>query len=218
MFSTAFFHISYSYFLDFFQLSCRKDLIKKVKYLHYNYYSTVMIDRKTREKIIKLWKDGESKTSIKKKTGKSFPTIRKVIREAGLDEGRGKKVPTVEDELLEERVKKLEEEIERIKQSVESGNKKEKADPFLDIPAVDTFVINLERNWPYRTNPPFQILRNGLPIWDLPRILGMVFPQSTANRIVRKVEELGGRGEIYEVQITHNLRGDPDIKVQALST
>lgn len=40
-----------------------------------------MIDDKTREKILMLWRQGESKSSIKRKTNISLPTIRKVIKE-----------------------------------------------------------------------------------------------------------------------------------------
>ncbi|MCK4819230.1 hypothetical protein KA005_25885 [bacterium] len=42
-----------------------------------------MIDKKTREKIIKLKEDGCSNTEVKKKTGASLPTIRKILKEAG---------------------------------------------------------------------------------------------------------------------------------------
>jgi hypothetical protein len=44
-----------------------------------------MIDRKTREKIIKLKEDGCSNSEIKKKTGVSAPTIRKIIKETSYE-------------------------------------------------------------------------------------------------------------------------------------
>ena len=42
-----------------------------------------MIDKETREKILNLWRENYTKTEIKKKTGVSLPTIRKIIREGG---------------------------------------------------------------------------------------------------------------------------------------
>lgn len=49
-----------------------------------------MIDKKTREKIVKLKEEGYSNTEIKNKTGVSYPTIRKILREEGFETGRGK--------------------------------------------------------------------------------------------------------------------------------
>jgi len=99
--------------------------------------------------------------------------------------------------------------------AVKSKIENESVDSTIHLPQNDIFKINLSRNYPYRTNSPFQILRNGLPIWDLPRILGMIFPSSIANRIIYEVEALGSHG-IYEVQLEHMASGIPNITVQSL--
>ena len=63
-----------------------------------------MIDVETRNRILELWKKGNSKTAIKDETGVSLPTVRKIIKEAGLD----KKPSQHEVPSLEERVKAME--------------------------------------------------------------------------------------------------------------
>ena len=63
-----------------------------------------MIDVKTRDRILELWKNGYSKSAIKRKTDVSLPTIRKIIRDAGLDN----KLKQHEEPDLEERVKAME--------------------------------------------------------------------------------------------------------------
>jgi hypothetical protein len=46
-----------------------------------------MIDSKTRKKVIALWRNGENKASIQRKTKVSQPSIRKIIDEIELEEG-----------------------------------------------------------------------------------------------------------------------------------
>jgi len=84
-----------------------------------------MIDSETRAEVVSLWKKGIPKARIKKLTGISLPSVRKIITASERDQG----------ETLE--------------------------DPY----PVDTFIINNSRNWPYRSNPPLQCLRNGAPLW-----------------------------------------------------
>lgn len=45
-----------------------------------------MIDDKTREEILMLWSQGESKSNIKRITGVSLPSIRRIIKESKLTE------------------------------------------------------------------------------------------------------------------------------------
>jgi hypothetical protein len=99
--------------------------------------------------------------------------------------------------------------------AVKSKVENESVDSTIPLPPKDSFIINLSRNYPYRTNPPFQILRNGLPIWDLHRILGMIFPSTIAYRIVNEVEALGSHG-VYDVQLEHTASGIPNITIQSL--
>jgi hypothetical protein len=41
-----------------------------------------MIDKETRRRILELWRDGKTKTAIRKETGISAPSIRQIIRES----------------------------------------------------------------------------------------------------------------------------------------
>ena len=173
-----------------------------------------MIDINTRRKILKLKEEGHSNAKIRELVGVSLPTIRKILLEADHDDGRKKNAPATDVEVLEEKIKRLEEQIDGLKRSRDSALISDDWST-QKIQPVDTFVVNLSRNWPYRTNTPFQILRNGVPFWDLRRILSMIFPISTANKIVYEIEKLDLKG-IFEVQVMHNFHGAPQITVQSL--
>jgi len=171
-----------------------------------------MIDRKTREKIIKLWKDGESKTSIKKKTGVSLPTIRKVIKEAGSEKEpstNNVKPQPIEFKDLEERLLNVEEAIER-----HEGW-------WSEVPTSTKLIINLTRNWPYGSNPPLECLKNGVPIYDLERLLGKILPLKPVKFIIKEIKKHRGSGNVlsgtmYEVRISRGSWGIEDISVQPL--
>ena len=74
----------------------------------------------------------------------------------------------------------------RIKKMYYEGNRK--------------FLINLMWNHPYGTNHPFAILQNGLPLWDLPTILGKVIAPEAVTIVIDKIKVLGGTGKCYEVR------------------
>ena len=175
-----------------------------------------MIDKKTRKKILDLWKKGESKASIQRKTRVSQPTIRKILQATGSDEIMIKDRTDLDSSNLEKRITRLEEEVKYLKLSREDTLNNKSAHSSHCLPQKDIFTINLERNTPYLDNPPFLMMRNGLPLYDLPRVLGLVYPASIANAIVGKIEDLGGRGHTYEVQITHHIDGIPDIFIQPI--
>ena len=73
-----------------------------------------MIDVETRNRILELWKKGYSKSAIRRETGVSLPTIRKIIRDTGLE----KKPKQHEAPDLEERVKALETIMYELRQSI----------------------------------------------------------------------------------------------------
>ena len=71
------------------------------------------------------------------------------------------------------------------------------------------FLINLTRNYPYKNNPPFLVLRNGVPIWDLERILGIVLSREAVIQIMKQIQEKGGPLHYYEVWIRQNHPTNP---------
>ena len=154
-----------------------------------------MIDTKARNKIIKLWEQGESKASIGRKTGKSQPTIRKVIKKAELEKIQNDTTMSVDDEILEDQLAKLELRINRL----EKFNVLSLENQTCTQPEI-SFIVNLTRNWPYCDYTPLQILKNGLPHWELRCILDQIFPKSTTNLIASEIERLGANG-IHHVRV-----------------
>ena len=172
-----------------------------------------MIDRKTRGKIIKLWNEGESKASIKRKTGVSQPTIRKIIKEANIEKlPSSNHVTPLPLELndFEKRLMSVEEAVERHERW------------WAEIPTSGKFIINLARNWPYGNNPPLECLKNGVPIFDLERLLRKILPPEPAKFIMKEImKHRGSRnvvsGKKYEVRVSRGTWGIEDIIVQPLS-
>lgn len=70
------------------------------------------------------------------------------------------------------------------------------------------FTINLERNFPYGTNNPWQCMQNGCPLYDLPRLLKTVISPEAAQEIIKQIEgDHQGEATIYEVRIAPNTPG-----------
>jgi len=172
-----------------------------------------MIDRKTRGKIIKLWNEGESKASIQKKTGVSQPTIRKIVREEGLEKKPSPNhvappPPALND--MEKRLKSVEETLIRHEKW------------WAEVPTSGKFIINFTKNWPYGNNTVLECLRNGVPIFDLERLLIKILPPRCVRFILDEIERLGGPGKVmegrmYEVFISQGKWGIEDITVQPFS-
>ena len=79
---------------------------------------------------------------------------------------------------------------------------------------ADIFHVNLLRNYPYGGNGPYMVLRNGLPIWDLGRVLSMVYPEKIVNRIVDFVSLQETYQGIYQVKVFDWLTGSEKIEVK----
>lgn len=69
------------------------------------------------------------------------------------------------------------------------------------LKTASKFMINLTRHYPYKNNPPYMILRNGLPPWELKRILEFVFTPGLTAEIISQIGNKGGPGHYYEVWI-----------------
>jgi hypothetical protein len=131
-----------------------------------------MIDAKTRDKIIKLWMEDESKASIGRKTKVSQPTIRKVIIEAGMDKRSS-------NEKVEPQPLVLGDFERRLQKVEEISNRHERW--WGEIPTSDKFIINLTRGYPYGNNTPLECLKNGVPYFDLEQVLLKFLPPKSAS-------------------------------------
>ena len=180
-----------------------------------------MIDVKTRKKIIKLYEQGESKASIQKQTGITQPTIRKVLRKAGLDRKSSDRKSSSDDSDLEDRVEQIEEQLEALKSTRTMKNIGLQGQPshseIIDsFNPVDTFIINLTRNWPYRSNMPLQCLYNGAPIWEVQRLLKPMYTNHVISRIMQEIKRQG-QSKVYEVTVVHYGIGREDVTVKMLN-
>ena len=163
-----------------------------------------MIDKETREKIIQLWRDGETKAAIRRKTGVSQPTIRKIIKQAerasaGVSQHSIRRIIRESERGREGAIKtgdgssnKLErrlDELERVFRRHERW--------WREVPTSDKFLINFTRNWPYASNPPLVCLRNGIMPFDVERMLLQILPSESVKFILEEIDRLGGPGEAF---------------------
>jgi hypothetical protein len=179
-----------------------------------------LIDAKARKKIIKLWEEGESKASIQKQTGVTQPTIRKVLRKAGLDRKSSDKKSGSDDSDLEDRVEQIEEQLEELKHthtpdSNDQMDKHPQSAATKTLYPIDRFIVNLKRNWPYAQNTPLQCLYNGVATWELPRLLRLIYSENITNQILHQIPEDDPR-HIYEVTLEHRGNGKEVAYVEML--
>lgn len=64
---------------------------------------------------------------------------------------------------------------------------------------VEKLTINTARSWPYGRNDYWTILYNGVPTWELPKILTIAYGPEASRVITEKINQQGGRG-YYEVR------------------
>lgn len=175
-----------------------------------------MIDRKTRNEIIELWRQRENKASIQRKTGVSQPTIRKIIREAGLDENSYDASSFDDTSNLMQKLSRAENEHRTARSIDTSYRSGENQQSSIHIAPKDVFIINLEQNWPYRSNTTLQCLYNGAPIWKIPRLLKPMYNDHVISRIMQEIERQGQR-KIYEVTVIHYGYGREHVAVKMLN-
>jgi hypothetical protein len=154
-----------------------------------------MIDRKTRKKIIKLKEDGYSNAEIKKKTGVSVPTVRKILREEGFEKIQTKPSQTVPLEgLIEEfggRLAKVEHDVE------DDWRKPQKH-------LLQKFTVNFVRVLPYSwaTGNVWKVLSQGVAHWDYLNYLGVVFSSEVVSLIDEKIQAFNPLiGKIFGVRV-----------------
>jgi hypothetical protein len=65
----------------------------------------------------------------------------------------------------------------------------------------EIIIINLTKNVPYGSNSLFEKLKNGVPGWDLSRLLRERYSDSIISQIINGINEKGGTGAKYRVII-----------------
>lgn len=116
-----------------------------------------------------------------------------------------------------ERLEGVERELEAL-QDRGASPLKENTGPKIEIKPVDSFVINLSQNHPYGSNGPWQILRNGVPIWELPRILSSIYPPRIVRRIISEIYDQGAAKTVYFVEIIHRNYGLEEVQAHPMSS
>lgn len=120
--------------------------------------------------------------------------------------------------IMKERLEGVEQELEALQLARGVPPWKENAGSRIEIQPVDSFVINLSQNYPYGSNGPWQILRNGVPIWELPRILGAIYPPRIVRRIISEIYDQGAARTVYFVEIIHRNYGLEEVRVQPMNS
>jgi len=175
-----------------------------------------MIDRKKRDEIIRLWRKGDNKTVIQKKTGVSQPTIRKILRQAHLDEKVSDTSRFGDTSHMMQGLSRAESEHRTARYVDTSYQSGEDAQSSIHIAPKDVFIINLEQNWPYRNNSPLQCLYNGAPIWEVPRLLKPSYNDRVIGRIMQEIERQDLH-KTYEVTVVHYGFGREEVTVRVLN-
>ena len=119
--------------------------------------------------------------------------------------------------VIVERIEGVEQELETLKHERRPLPDKKAGSP-IDIRPVDSFVINLSQNYPYGSNGPWQILRNGVPTWELPHILSAIYPPRIVRRIISEIYNQGGVRTVYFVEIIHRNYGLEEVRVQPMNS
>lgn len=159
-----------------------KELIKR-----FLFASLRMIDEETRRRILELWRAGHTKKAIAAAVNVSLPTVRKYIREAKAERTSDNKRLNA---TAPERVYVTHRSETTPIPIVIRDN---------SFPPGTRFIVNIEINTPYGNNDPWTCLNNGLPIFDLKRVLGKVMGPVVVRKIMEEVNRLGGAGWKYEV-------------------
>ena len=155
-----------------------------------------MIDKKTREKIIKLKGESYSNTEIKKKTRVSLPTIGKILKEAGITQIVRTLQPTSQSDLFEsdiiQRLSTLEEEVKQLREVEDAGGYR----------LTHRFPINFTLNYPEgRCQDVWEMLSRGVAPWRYKEHLLKIFNPICVSQIGKKLDEYKVNGKIFVIEI-----------------
>jgi len=155
-----------------------------------------MIDRKTREKIVKLKREGYSNTEIKKKTKVSLPTIRRILIKEGeitpVNTRRSASHNDLNESDIEKRLSTLEDEVKHLREVEDAGGYR----------LTHRFPINFTRNYPEgRCQDVWEMLSRGVARWRYKEHLLKVFNPLCVSQIEKRINEYDIHGKIFEIEI-----------------
>jgi transposase-like protein len=142
-----------------------------------------MIDPETKKKIVELYTEGETKSSISKKMNVSLPTIRDILREA--KQGNIEEKDNLPRSDIESRLSALEKRVNDQKYDVNTSC--DATENWRDL--ADVFTLNLSSPYPFEDVPLYTRLRKGMALWWFPDALKELFPISIINDIMEWSEE-----------------------------
>lgn len=161
-----------------------------------------MIDTKTRRKIIKLKEEGCSNTEIKKRTGVSLPTIKKILNEDSFTIARTRpsqnnlEVDSIGD--LKERLGKIERSIDLF----QNGMNKERASPKY---LLHQFTLNFIRALPqaWANGNRWKMLSQGVAPRHYKAILGAIVDSEIVAAVDRQIRFFSPLpGKIFGVKVS----------------
>ncbi|UCD45860.1 MAG: winged helix-turn-helix transcriptional regulator [Candidatus Bathyarchaeota archaeon] len=172
-----------------------------------------MIDRKTREKIIRLKEEGCSNTEIKKRTNLSLPTIRKILREAGLVKARSSSLARNN---IEDAFEGFDERLERVETAVMAltGSKVGQDRGYV----IHDIILNFSRNLPlaWAEGNVWKALSNGVAYWLYEDYLEQVLDAEIVSTISRQLERYSPLPfKIFNVKVGVDTNGEyfADVKL-----
>lgn len=172
-----------------------------------------MIDSEIKKKIIKLYREGNSKSFISRNTGVSAPTIRAILRAGNHEHGGDEKKYPDASPLHRARLIKTDDTL--------TNTSDDDITP-IHLPrstclnSTDSFIVNTSSNAPNIGVSPHDQLRNGVPIWTLQDNLQSIFPKDIAGDIVKGILGVGDGHGVFRVVISHSESG-PRVYVDYLS-
>ena len=164
-----------------------------------------MIDSKTRKKIITLWRQGESKASIQRKTKVSQPSIRKILIELELEGENpvGKKTRKNAHEKPEERVQPISTVFEDDESLI-----------------YHKFILNFTEVIPRGSQKgnTWQVMAKGISVGEYQGLLGKVFDPQSVAAIATQLNSFKISGHAFEVTLEQGLHGIHKIQIKRLTT
>ena len=164
-----------------------------------------MIDAKTRKKIIALWRQGESKSSIQKKTKVSQPTIKKIIDTFELGEGSS--------------VRQIN------KQTTPEIPETSAPFTFTEIENNNSviyhqFILNFTKVLPQLRvkGNTLQVLAQGISPANYRAHLSQVFDPQSVAAIDAQLQSYDLPGHVFEVKISQGLYGIHSVEIKRLTT
>lgn len=161
-----------------------------------------------------LWKEGESKASIQRKTGVSQPTIRNVLKQAEEDIKKGALEPdsmSMDVDELEERILRLEKSVEELKPWRKPTNE----GCGVDLQFHLNFTQHTPPSW---YNDYWKHLQGGIGVWAYRPILLKLLSEECVDTIEDRLTEHNPlEGKTFKVCISEDLSDFQKVEVKLVS-